>query len=231
MIEHYWMVGWDLAAGEEQHPETLPHPSVNAIFEKDKSCLFGVPLGKFTRTLEGRSHVFGVKFASGMFRPFLGYSVSKITNRPKPLADVFGEEIGALDTLLASEAPVEELFEAANRFFVPRIPAPDDKAELAHRLVRGILDDRDLLTVDDLARNSGLNKRALQRLFSEHVGVSPKWVIRRYRLHEAIERLQTGERFDFADLAADLGYFDQAHLIKDFKSMLGYTPGEFQKMR
>ena len=98
-------------------------------------------------------------------------------------------------------------------------------------LLRQALEQRDMLTVDDLARRSAVGKRTLQRLFSEYVGVSPKWVIRRYRLHEAGERLRSGERLDCAQLALELGYFDQAHLINDFKSILGHTPTEFQKMR
>ncbi len=85
--------------------------------------------------------------------------------------------------------------------------------------------------MEDLARRSALGKRTLQRLFGEYIVVSPKWVIRRYRLHEAIERLRSGERLDYAQLALELGYFDQAHLINDFKFLLGYTPAGFQRMR
>ena len=70
-------------------------------------------------------------------------------------------------------------------------------------------------------------KRSLQRLFNEYVAASPQWVIRRYRLHEAIERLHAGV-VDVAALAAELGYFDQAHLVQDFKSIVGGTPGHYQ---
>ena len=75
-----------------------------------------------------------------------------------------------------------------------------------------------------------MGKRSLQRLFSEYVGVSPKWVIRRYRLHELIERSHTGEEPDWPQLALELGYFDQAHLINDFRTITGYSPTEYQKL-
>ena len=63
----------------------------------------------------------------------------------------------------------------------------------------------------------------------EYVGASPKWVIRRYRLHDAMERIRMGHAVDFAQVALELGYFDQAHLINDFKSIIGYSPFQFQK--
>jgi AraC-like DNA-binding protein len=69
--------------------------------------------------------------------------------------------------------------------------------------------------------------RSLQRLFSRYVGVSPKWVIRRYRLHELLEQMHSGRHLDWAQVAIDLGYFDQAHLINDFKSITGYAPTEY----
>jgi len=75
-----------------------------------------------------------------------------------------------------------------------------------------------------------MGKRSLQRLFSESIGISPKWAIRRYRLHELIEKFNSGGKLDWSQLALDLGYFDQAHLINDFKSIVGYSPTEYRKL-
>jgi len=69
----------------------------------------------------------------------------------------------------------------------------------------------------------------LQRLFSQYVGVSPKWVIQRYRLHEVAERLADDKAVDCTEMALDLVYFDQAHFIKDFKAIVGWTPAEYAK--
>ena len=63
------------------------------------------------------------------------------------------------------------------------------------------------------------------------MGVSPKWLIQRYRLLEATERLAEGTVVDWADLALDLGYADQAHFIRDFRSMVGRTPAEYGRRR
>ena len=73
----------------------------------------------------------------------------------------------------------------------------------------------------------GVNKRTLQRLFAKYVGVSAKWVIQRYRLHEAAERLGGDEDVDLAALALELGYADQAHFARDFRAMVGRPPAAF----
>jgi AraC-like DNA-binding protein len=80
-----------------------------------------------------------------------------------------------------------------------------------------------------LTREFGLGLRKLQRLFDDYVGVSPKWVIQRYRLHEAAERIAAGRVADFADLALELGYADQAHFNRDFKKLVGRSPAEYAR--
>jgi AraC-like DNA-binding protein len=78
--------------------------------------------------------------------------------------------------------------------------------------------------VADVAAAHGVSVRTLQRLFRAHVGVTPKWVLQRYRLHEAAERIAFGEATDLAALAQDLGYFDQAHFGNDFRRYVGVPP-------
>lgn len=67
-------------------------------------------------------------------------------------------------------------------------------------------------------------KYVSQRLFAEYVGIGPKWVIRRCRLHEVTERLATSAEIDWASLAVEIGYADQAHFVRDFKEMFGESP-------
>ena len=229
-IAHYWMIRWDLRGCEPQLAESVPHPNVHVIFEPAASVVAGVQTHMFTRTLEGQSQVFGVKFKPGGFRPFLGYAVSKLADRTVPVERIFGKEVQALQSVVLSDLSESKKVGAANAFFHERMPEPDKTVALAGHLVEQILQDREIKTVDDLVERTSMGKRSLQRLFSEYVGVSPKWVIRRYRLHELIERSHTGEEPDWPQLALELGYFDQAHLINDFRTITGYSPTEYQKL-
>jgi transcriptional regulator GlxA family with amidase domain len=92
------------------------------------------------------------------------------------------------------------------------------------RVARIAEDDRSVRRVEDLAARAGVSVRTLQRLFSQYAGVSPTWVLRRYRLLEAAELVRHGDAGlqaagGWAGLAAELGYSDQPHLSRDFKAL------------
>jgi AraC-like DNA-binding protein len=115
------------------------------------------------------------------------------------------------------------------QFLRGRLPERDENVDLINQIVDRIIADPTIHKVDALADQFHLGKRTLQRLFSQYVGVSPKWVIMRYRLQEAAEQLAGGAVASWPKLALDLGYFDQAHFIKDFKLIVGQTPMEYAR--
>ena len=87
--------------------------------------------------------------------------------------------------------------------------------------------DRTLRRVDELAAAAGVGVRTLQRMFREHAGVSPTWVLRRYRLLDAAELVRDGQRVLWSQVADELGYADQAHLVRDFRAAIGQTPAAY----
>jgi AraC-like DNA-binding protein len=229
-ITHYWMINWDLRGCKPQVVETLPHPNIHLIFEKGTSVVSGVQTCRFSRVLEGQARVFGVKFRAGGFRPFLDRAVSKLADSIVPASHVFGKDLEPLETILLSSGKEDDKVKAADDFFRAHAPRPDPQVEMAGHLVERILREPEIKTVDDLASRAGMGKRRLQRIFNEYVGASPKWVIRRYRLHDLVEKANSGSQLDWSQVALELGYFDQAHLINDFKSIVGYSPAEYQKL-
>jgi AraC-like DNA-binding protein len=231
-IAHYWTIRWNLAEGQSYLQETLPHPNVYMVFEDRRLMVAGVSTRKFTRLLQGREHVFGIKFKPGGFHPFLQRSVSGLTDQIVAASSVFGKDADGLEATLTAatkENEEDEMVAAAGSFLRSRAPQPDESAALAGECVALILREPEIKTVEDLAQRMAIGKRSLQRIFSEYVGVSPKWVIRRYRLHELVERLNSGEDPDWAAVALELGYFDQSHLITDFRSIVGHSPAGYQR--
>ncbi|MFJ8537348.1 DUF6597 domain-containing transcriptional factor [Streptomyces sp. NPDC093591] len=234
-VEWYWLIDWDLPAPYASH--IVPHPAVNLTFQWDEDEgspygeVTGVALGLYTRKLTGRGRVCGVKFRPGGFRPYTPEApVSRWTGRALPAQEVFPQATGdaahAIVTLADDQARV-----AALDAFLHALPCtPDPQADLATALVQHIRADRTVRRVGDFARAQGLSVRALQRLFSAYVGVSPwgcpLWgrVILRYRIHEALEHAGTRTDVDWATLAAELGYADQAHLVRDFTATVGVPP-------
>jgi AraC-like DNA-binding protein len=130
--------------------------------------------------------------------------------------------------LLAADGEAR-LVAVAEAFLQARPPAPDPNVPLVNRVVDQVVADRDVTRVADVTDRTGMGTRRLQRLFATYVGVPPKWVIRRARLHEAVERLDRGDEVDLAFLARELGYFDQAHFARDFRSAVGRPPTAYAR--
>jgi AraC-like DNA-binding protein len=238
-VEHYWMVAWDLTGQEPRTQETLPYPSIHLVIEDNgRAMLHGIVSGKFSRLIEGKGRVFGIKFLPGAFYPFVKTSVSTFTDKVIPAVDVFGADVVTLTEDINAKPTEDEdgLIAVAETFLRARLPEQDDNIRIINTIVSRIIDNREITKVDQIVSllatgDLRVSKRQMQRLFSQYVGVSPKWVIMRYRLHEAVERMTNGEAVDLPALALDLGYFDQAHFIKDFKAMVGRAPGEYARQR
>jgi AraC-like DNA-binding protein len=230
LVEHYWSVSWDLHDLPPQTQETLPHPNVHLVVEPDQTRIYGVHTGRFTRVLQGRGQVFGIKFKAAGFQPFFGAPVSRLVNRSLPATDLFGDRADGLENDVLAAPDMATMAAIAERLllaFRPATPTPD--IERVNALVAGIADDRSLTSVEQLAERSKLSRRALQRLFQHYVGVGPKWVISRYRLHEAVAQLQAGTSVALPQLALELGYFDQAHFIRDFRKLVGRSPADYRR--
>ncbi len=228
-VEHYWIVSWDLTGQEPYVQETLPYPSVHLVFEHDNSRVYGVGKRKFSRLLENKGQVFGIKFRPGAFYPFVKTPIARFTDKSVSFSDVFGIDDKALEENIFSREDSAEMMEVAENFLRQRFPECDENVAEINWIVDYIIAHPVITKVDDVVNSFNLNKRTLQRLFSQYVGVSPKWVIQRYRIHEVAERLASDKSADLTSLALELGYFDQAHFIKDFKAIVGWTPSEYAK--
>jgi AraC-like DNA-binding protein len=218
-VERFWAVTWDLRGQAPYEQRIAPYPNVHLTWiDQAEPAVHGVPRRHVVRRLAGLGHVFGVAFRPGGFRPWLHGPVAELTDRTVVARDVFDRPLPVHEADPATMRSTVEAFLTAGR------PARDGAAELAGRLVARIAAEPDLGRVDVLAARTGLGTRTLQRLFAEYIGVPPKWVIRRYRLREVTVRLEKGGDVDWAGLAVELGYADQAHLTRDFTAMFGEPP-------
>jgi AraC-like DNA-binding protein len=216
LVDRHWVVAWDLSQPFTQ--EIVTHPSFHMAFEPDADLIYGVVTERFRRQLSSSGIVVATKFRPGGFHPFYPVPAHTLTNRTIPVTDVFAP--------FAIEGDEVERIAAMEAGMRAHGPEDDPRVDEIGELYAAILDDPELKRVDQLCAHAGYSKRTLQRLFREYVGVSPKWVLQRIRLHEAADRMADGEG-DWAGLAIELGYFDQAHFIKAFKAAIGRSPAEY----
>lgn len=224
-VARYWAVTWDLRGQPPYRQLVVPYPNVHLTFVNGVGRVHGVARGHVFRELAGLGRVFGVAFRPGCFRPFLRSPVSGLTDRAVPASDVFGPDVP--EAAIATADDETGMRRIVERFLVANLPARDPVAEEVADIVARVADEPTITRVDDLADVLGTSVRRLQRLFADYVGVGPKWVIRRYRLHEITERMAAGGWIDWAGLAADLGYADQAHLSRDFTAIVGESPTQY----
>lgn len=232
-VEHYWAIRYELPEGASHTQTVLSFPNVHLAFEQDekgrRALVYGIPSRPFVRELSGAGQVLGVKFRAGGFFPFWQRDVSLITGSTIHFTEAFGREADHWMDGVLDAGDDQAMAAQAESLLLSRLPERDELAELADRIVQEVMNDRTLTMVEHMCERSGMTIRQLQRLFRKYVGVTPKWVIKRFRLQEVAERLERDASVQWTELADQLGYFDQAHFIKDFKSVLGQSPSVYRK--
>ncbi|MDB4929414.1 MAG: AraC family transcriptional regulator [Myxococcaceae bacterium] len=234
-VHHLWSVRWSVRSPFVA--EALAHPAAQITLvgtaRGSRVDVAGVQRGRVTGVLEGDGWRLGITFRPAMFQALLGASMAGLTDRVVPLGGLLASraKTAAWRRAVAATRDADERFAVTEAFLAPLLPPPPPAAVRLRDLVERMARDRSMLRVADVCAAGGLDERALQRAFRTYVGASPKWVIQRYRLHEAAAQLKSPHPPELAALAASLGYADQAHFNRDFKRMVGATPRAFAARR
>lgn len=237
-----WSVEWDLPPGRCHVQDVLPFPSVNVSVGDAppegpdpgpgpypvRAYVTGHTRTVTTRALSGRGRTVALRSTIGGFGAWVD-DVAALEDRVRDLdlvlagATARAVRLHHLDPTDAVAGLAELLVDALGAMPAERVRAAREVAVWADLAEQ----DRSIHTVDALAERAGISPRTLQRRFARCAGVSPAWVLRRYRLLEAIERVRDGERVSWAEVAAELGYSDQAHLTRDFTATIGTAPSAY----
>ena len=232
-VDRVWCVRWELAPDEIFEQPILAHPCVNLVIEADRAAVYGVPTRLSRQRLTGTGWAVAAMFRPGGARPFLNSPAREWTDQVVDISRHWGvagaELVAAVRAVGGSASTAEQT--RVNRLMeflldlAPDAPPVDtvDAVAAAELVAR----DRQLCRVEDLAERAGIEIRSVQRLFAEQVGLSPKQVIRRYRLLEAAETSAHGTPVIWADVARKLGFSDQAHLTRDFTAAFGVSPARY----
>jgi AraC-like DNA-binding protein len=170
-----------------------------------------------------------VQFTPLGARAFLGLPGRELAHTVAPLEAVMGRAGDRFVARLAEARPWRERFALLDAAIAARVaeiaPPPREVAWAWGRLVA----TAGGLPVGALADDIGWSRKRLIGRFREHVGVAPKLYARLLRFQSAVEALRQdgAERLSLAQLALDCGYYDQAHLNRDFRAFADASPTEF----
>lgn len=234
VIRRFWIPIWSLPDGQVSVQRVLQYPVCVVVISSEYSMLAGVTTGRSEQALAGSGWAVGVMFQPAAGLMLLQTPVASATDRRIPLEDVPGIDGPGLAAAVRAEMANDPSSPLAHRTALEavqdavRLLGPvDDEGLLINRVVAFVEDHSDVLRVGQICDVFGLSERSLQRLTTRRLGLAPKWLIQRRRLHEAAERLAVDADVDLAALAVDLGYSDQAHFTRDFRTAAGVTPGVF----
>ena len=228
LVRRYWMPVWSLPAGVTSTQRVLQYPVCLIVVSADYAVLVGPSTGLSTQELTGTGWAVGTMLQPAAGLALAGGPVDRITDRTVPFADedlvrrvrdLVGEDPDDRDRQQAAVGAVEDALAAL-------LPV-DEEGLLVNAIAEYVEGDPRVQRVGQVCEKFAITERTLQRLTARRIGLSPKWLIQRRRLHEAAERLRGTQRPDLARVAADLGYADQAHFGRDFRAVTGLTPGEF----
>ncbi|MDR5698207.1 helix-turn-helix domain-containing protein [Agromyces aerolatus] len=245
LVRHFWIPRWRLPADRPVTQRVLEYPSTNLVIEGAGVAVHGPSIGLGSRTLAGEGRAFGVLLQPGVARMLLGIDSRALVGHAVPLeasgplgASVEREASGPLeasDLRTMRETVSEFVAEGDDARAVAAFEAwfaglglrPSADARLVRELVARAEEDRALVRVEQLAEVAGVSVRQLERIVREQLGLTPRWLIRRYRLQEAGVRLTARDRPSLAELATELGYADQAHFTREFSAVIGVPPGRY----
>lgn len=231
LVDRYWIPVW--AVSQAQRQSTLQYPVCLLVVSNTYARFYGPARGLSSVTLEGTGWAVGTMFlpaAGGLLWPA---PMTELVDRYVDLAAVDALDadqlVPAIHAAMATDPHDPEAHRraigAVERAVRKALPV-DEQGRLVNEIVAHLREHPELTRVAELARRFAMSERTLHRLVEQRIGLTSKWLIQRRRLHDAVFALKLRAR-PLADLAAELGYTDQAHFTNDFKAVTGMTPGDY----
>ncbi|HVT97429.1 MAG TPA: helix-turn-helix domain-containing protein [Acidobacteriaceae bacterium] len=174
--------------------------------------------------------VVGVVFRPGAARMFFPVAAHELHNIDIPLQELYPSEADRLLNEVCSAAGEEARLRVVEEYLRQRLMRAAPIPPAVNYAVRQLSSAGGVRRVRAIQRETGLSHTRFIQLFREHVGLTPKLFCRVRRFRALLNRMEKGEPVSWAELAADCGYFDQAHMIRDFRAFAGATPGEFSRL-
>lgn len=176
----------------------------------------------------GRSvHAVGAVLPPTLTHDVFGVPASELVDRIVSLRDLWTSE--EVEQLLASLVPtqIRSSLTTLRDALVARLHRLTTLETVWHRAPRLIQVRAGRVSIDELARSRGLSRQQFARRFGEAAGMPPKLFARITRFHALVHALLSTDVSHWASMSSDIGYYDQAHMINEFRSFAGLSPTVF----
>lgn len=235
VVDHYWHVSWALDEAEELDQPVIDLPAVTLTVEEGAVpaplVVTGVHGRAWRRTIRGRGSVFAIRLRPAGLSVLSDLTPARVADATVPITGMLDSRLhGLMQTVSAIADPGERIHtadQAIREALVER--APTSAGLLANRVLDEMREHVHNRTGATLAERFACSERTIQRACGNTLGHGPKWLSRRVRLQEVALALVSRPTDDLSDIAADLGYTDQSHLARDFRSATGLVPDAYRR--
>jgi AraC-like DNA-binding protein len=235
VVDQYWTVRWNLDAGEAIEQVIIDLPAINLTVEEGDVpaglVLTGLHDQAWRRRIAGRGHVFAIRLRPAGLAVLSSLRPSDVANATIPITAGLDADLHALMTQVATAPSGEDRAAVANEAIAERLRANPPHA--SHLFANRVLDELRARTYQrtgtPLAERFGVSDRTIQRSLSKTIGIGPKRAAQRIRLQAAAQAIAVQGADRLTEIAAQLGYTDQAHLTSDFRVATGTTPGAYRQ--
>lgn len=215
------------------NPVHLMEPQTNRIVKNGHNAgLMGLSTQyNGEMTFNGNYSMFEIIFKPNGFYKLFKIPPNKILNKIIDAEDIFNSKVNAFFEQLYCCKQLPEMTMLANTFFLPLLKKQKsfDTNDRITSISNLILKNAGIINIDKLAYDANMTLRSFERHFNEHVGIPPKLYSCITRFNHALNLKFQHPQTAWTSIAYKSGYFDQMHLIKDFKRFTGNTPSSFLK--
>ncbi len=237
-IKHYWTLA---QAGDcVAHERTLPTGCLSLIFHKGnrlqasgskglqpRSFISGQTSGYFDVVASGEVNMIVVVFQPLGCKPFFVSPINKFFNDYVSVDDLEDESLKVLERQVQDAADNRSSIRCIERYFISRLHRAESYNHKRMEAAIRTINNRTSVGIYELADITCLSQKQFTRVFTEYIGAKPKEFSRVVRFQRALHTLQMNPGISLTQLSFECGYYDQPHLIREFKSFSGYTPREY----
>jgi AraC-like DNA-binding protein len=225
-LECFWTI--QTAGGVGSAHRVLPDGCADLIFDLTPGRETAFWVGTMTRTLvvedAGPRNLIGLRFHPGGARGLLGLPLKELTDLRASFQSVTPGVEQVLDNLLQGGSSRLDIVQG----WLARTLVSDRQFPLVQSIFRRVRKSAARTKVSEIASSLGMSSQYLNRVMNDGVGVDLKTFCRIIRMRACTKSLHVTESaIDWSAVAADFGFYDQSHLIREFNDLVGLSPGQF----
>lgn len=220
-LERYIECGWSLSSADAIRGHRVPPDGcVDVIYSREEGArVVGTMTAEQRFDYSAGTTIVGVRFRPAMAGLFLRVPPAELTDVIFPLEEIWGSAGQKLKNQLDSAGSAAQCIER----ITGALSAPSRSLGPIHRAIEAITAAHGSVDLELMARQANLSARQFRRRCFETSGLTPKQLCRVLRFRRASALASRGKP-RWSAIAAEAGYFDQAHLIRDFREFTGQTP-------